>query len=444
MKMKKKPHILLFSLLFLVSAEPLWAEGRITLSEGLRIVLKDNRLIKIGLLENEVSRQEALVSRSALLPHLNLFAGRTLLRYQPTAKLGSAEVPTAQREYSSYGLDVYQTLFDFGKSLFNYRGADELLAARKANTESVKRLACLEFIISYFNLLERGRMVSVAEKEVESLNSYLNDAEELYKQGAAVENDLLPAKVRLADARQRLISANNAKELARASLNNILSLPLREKTEAVDLEMPEPVFPDMDEAWKSAEQQRPELEFYDAQIKASLAFERSRAVENFPELFVDGGYNYTENKFMGHQDNFSLDFGARMNLYDGGSSRALFLKERAHQRQLNEQKDKLSEDIKFEIEDSFLGLKDAGEKRIVAFAALKQAEENVRFYRSKYNAGSATPTEVLEAITLQTAAQTNYYNADYEVKRGYAKLMYSMGIDLALIYEGMESRKNGR
>ena len=46
----------------------------------------------------------------------------------------------------------------------------------------------------------------------------------------------------------------------------------------------------------------------------------------------------------------------------------------------------------------------------------------------------APPTEVLEAITLETAAQTNYYSADYEVKRGYAKLMYSMCIDLALIY----------
>ncbi|MCX5714958.1 MAG: TolC family protein, partial [Candidatus Omnitrophica bacterium] len=78
-----------------------------------------------------------------------------------------------------------------------------------------------------------------------------------------------------------------------------------------------------------------------------------------------------------------------------------------------------------------------------AIEALQQAGENVRFYRVKYKAGSATPTEVLDAITLETRAQTNYYSDDYEVKRGYAKLMYSMGIDLGLIYERMESEKNG-
>ena len=66
----------------------------------------------------------------------------------------------------------------------------------------------------------------------------------------------------------------------------------------------------------------------------------------------------------------------------------------------------------------------------------------MRVYRLKYKVGTATPTEVLDAITLQTKAQTNYYNDDYELKRGYAKLMYSMGVDLGLIYERMESDKD--
>ena len=453
--MSNKIKILFSAVLFLtINIQPLQAgpaektllreARRISISEGIKIVLRDSRLIKIALSDNEISFQDSLVSRSALLPHLNAFADRTFLRFQPVSKFGSAEVPTADKEYSSYGFDVYQTLFDFGKSLSNYRAAKDLAAGRRANTESIKRVATLEFIAAYFDLLEREKMISVFEKEIESLSSYLKDVEHMYEQGSAVENDLFPARVKLADARQRLISGDNAKELALAQLNNILCLPLRERIEAQDLEMPAPVFPDMEEAWESAQAQRPELAFYDSQIKASLAFERAKAVENFPEFFVDGGYAYTQNKYVVHQDNLSVDLGAKINLYDGGSSRALFLKERARQKQLNVEKDKLIEDIKFEIEDSYLSLKNACEKKSVASDALKQAGENVRFYRSKYAAGSATPTEVLEAITLETAAQTNYYSADYEVKRNYAKLMYSMGIDLGLIYEGMESGKNGR
>ena len=67
-----------------------------------------------------------------------------------------------------------------------------------------------------------------------------------------------------------------------------------------------------------------------------------------------------------------------------------------------------------------------------------QAQENVRVTRVKYAAGSATETEVLEAITLETIARTNYYRDDYELKRGYAKFIYAMGIDLGLVFEKME------
>ena len=66
----------------------------------------------------------------------------------------------------------------------------------------------------------------------------------------------------------------------------------------------------------------------------------------------------------------------------------------------------------------------------------------MRFNRVKYNAGNGTSTDVLEAITLETVARTNYHSSDYELKRNYAKLMYSMGIDLTLIYERMEN-ENG-
>ena len=114
------------------------------------------------------------------------------------------------------------------------------------------------------------------------------------------------------------------------------------------------------------------------------------------------------------------------------------LPEYAEMLTVQEQKDKLIDDIRFEVKGSRIGVKDAIEKLGVARDALAQAEENVRFYRVKYNNGVATSTDVLEAISLQTKAQTNYYSADYELKRSYARLMYSMGNDMAAIYKKTE------
>ena len=437
-----KIYLFIFIICFCCQAHAQEQARLITISGGIQIVLKDNRLIRIALPDNEMAYQDSLIARSALLPQLNANVTKTFNRFQPAMKFGSTDVNTADKEPLGYGFDVYQTLFDFGKSLSNYRASRELFKAQKAHTESVKRVATLEFIIAYFNLLEVDRMIVVFKKEVESLTSYLNDIEHLYEQGAAVKNDLLPAKVRLADVKQRLITARNDRIIAAAKLNNILALPLREKITVQDIKMQPPEFPEMEDTWNMAKAQRPEVAFYQNQIESSLLSARAKAVENFPTLFVDAGYAFSQNRYLTHENNASVELGAKMNLYDGGSSRAELLKERSRREQITGQKDKLIEDIKLEIEDSYFGLKNACEKIVVASDALEQAEENVRVYRVKYQAGSATPTEVLDAITLRTRAQTNYYNDDYELKRGYAKLMYSMGIDLGLVYSRMESDKN--
>lgn len=418
------------------------AEGRlITISQGIDLVLKNSRMIKVALPDNAMSFQDSLFARSALLPQLSAYANKTFNKNTPGVIFGSTAVETGDKEPWTYGFDVYQTLFDFGKNLSNFKSAREMYKAVGAHTESVKRLATLEFIVAYFNLLEAEKMILVFEKEVDSLKAYLNDIQQLYEHGSAVENDLLPAKVRLADAKQRLIAARNNKEISVARLNNLLALPLRDKTQVRDLAMEIPEFPDMGNAWNSALTLRPEITFYEDQIKASVLTEKAKAVENFPVVFADGGYSYQQNKYATHEYNASIELGAKVDFYDGGASYAQLLKERSRHKQLSEQKDKLTEDIKFEIEDSFYGLKNACEKVEVAKGALAQADENVRFYRTKYNAGVATTTDVLEAINLQTKAQVNYCTADYEMKRSYAKLMYSIGLDLPLIYERMENKK---
>jgi outer membrane protein len=414
-------------------------EGKlITIPNGINIVLKDSRLLKISLFDEDIASQDALLARSALLPQINASVKDSYLNHQPTAKFGSQSVPTAQKESLSFGFDVYQTLFDFGKSLANYKAAGELVYASRANIESVKRIAILEFIIAYFDLLEAEKMITVAEKEAESLGSYLNDIEHLFENGAATKNDLLPAKVRLADAKRKLITARNSREISAIRLNNILSLPLREKIGVQDIDMELPQVPLMDHAWNTAQAERPEIKVIDERIAASIFVQKSKAVENYPQLFAQGGYQYNENKYMVYQDNMYFNLGAKANIFNGGASTAGLSKERFKEKQLLQQREKLVEDIKFEVEDSYLALKDAGEKLSVAKDSRAQAEENVRVNRVKYNEGSATTTDVIEAITLETNAQTNFYNAGYELKRSYAKLMYSMGIDLTLIYNTMK------
>ncbi|MFA6320341.1 MAG: TolC family protein [Candidatus Omnitrophota bacterium] len=413
--------------------------GRLlTIPEGISIVLKDSRLIKIETFGKDMSFDDTLIALSPLLPHLSANIGKTYQRYTPTMMFGSMAVPMGDQNPVSGGIDIYQTLFDFGRSISNYKASTEMLNARKASVESVKRTVTLEFVVSYFDLLETEKMIDVAKKEVDSLTSYLNDMQHLYEQGVIVENDLLPAKVKLADARQKLIASGNRREIVAAGINTMLTMPLTEDVTTRDVNTQMPALPELTDAWSSAEAKRPEILFFNKQIKSSALREQARTVQNLPTVFVDGGYAYTQNQYMVHEDNAYVKFGAKMDLYDGGATGAEIMKERSLNKQLQEQRNKIVEDIRYEVKRSFLGLKDAIEKLEVAKGALRQAEENLRFYRVKYNNGVATSTDVLEAINLQTKAETNYYSAEYELKRCYAKLVYSMGDDLVSIYNETE------
>jgi outer membrane protein TolC len=220
----------------------------------------------------------------------------------------------------------------------------------------------------------------------------------------------------------------------------MLTLPLTREISVTDISMETPCPPDIKQAWAQAEAKRPEMVFYDGMIKSSAMREDAIAVRNLPTVYAGAGYAYTENRYMLHEGNAYIQIGAKMDLYDGGAQGADLEKERARQDQLKEQKYKFIDDIRFEVKNGFVGLSDALEKREVAQEALAQAEENVRYYRAKYNNGAAISTEVLEAISMETGAATNFHVADYDVKRSYARLMYSSGEDIASIYTDRTER----
>jgi len=61
--------------------------------------------------------------------------------------------------------------------------------------------------------------------------------------------------------------------------------------------------------------------------------------------------------------------------------------------------------------------------------AVAQSRENLRLTVVKYNNGNATPTDVVDAQTALTRAQTRYYAAVYEYLESVARLEYAQGGD---------------
>ena len=414
----------------------------LTLPEGLRLATGDNRLIRIAQREENISRADSLILKAKLLPEVNASAGGTALAYQPAAIFGAETVPVSEKDFLAYSVSIQQTLYDFRKDASLYEAGKVILNTKTIDTRRVRNLVALHFGLTYFDLLESEKMLKVAEQEVERLEAHLRDAKNLYEEGVITKNDLLQAEVKISDAKQRLSTAKSLRSITASRLNNILVRPLKSEIEVTDAyvkeleELPEDLLTlDSEAAWKTAEKQRPEILIADETLRALDLRERARKAEYYPRLFVKGGYDFTENRYMVHEGNWSVTLGLSVNLYSGGSTKAEIMKLEEQKSKLLEEKNNLIDQIKLELETYLLDSRTAGERVAVTKDAVKQAEENLRINRVKYEEGVGTATDVLDAVTLLTIAETNYYRAVYDLNRAEAAVLYSMGADLAQVYK---------
>ena len=407
----------------------------LSLASGLRIATDGNRVIKIALFNRNLASQDISIARSRFFPVANASANYTMLAYQPGAVFGPLSVPTADKDYPSYTVTVHQTLFDFWARESLYSASKESLELTNADIARTKNLVALDYINAYFNLLEAGRMIEVGEHEVEALQSHQQTAKDLYDAGVITKNDLLQAEVRLSDAQQRLLTLKNQRIFSSSRINNILARPLTLVVVPVEVTEELPSMPVIEKLWESAMQQRPEIRIVDHQLKINDLQETAKRSEFLPAFFAEGGYNYTKNQFQLHEDNWSLVFGLTINLFNGGATRAEVSKIRQRSGQLHEERNKLLDDIQLEVQRYYLDERNARDNVTTTKEAIHQAEENLRINKVRYEEGVGTATDVLDAISLLTLAEKNYYKALYDMRRAHAGLIYSTGADLTFAYK---------
>ena len=88
---------------------------------------------------------------------------------------------------------------------------------------------------------------------------------------------------------------------------------------------------------------------------------------------------------------------------------------------------KLLDDIRLEVKNAYLAMRDLEENIKTVELAIEQARENYRIFTERYKEQVSTQTDVLIAQTLLSRTQTNYYNALYDYKRAKAALLRAMG-----------------
>lgn len=403
----------------------------LTLEESIRIALERNLKLHSsmeGVVGSEFRRKAALTDFFAK------WTGQYSYTYynSPTVVgIFGGGVSGADRNVYNIGTTISQPLFAGGSILANYRNEKLGVDLSKADVETVKRDIVLQVREGYFNILKAEKFLEVARQTVKQFAAQLEVTKAFFEVGIVAKNDVLQAEVRLANAKQGLVRAENDLVLAKSSFNSLLRNEIDTPLQIVDILSYSPFPLRFEESLREALEKRPEIKI--ATLKVEQAKEGVKIAKSgfFPTISLTGNYiRFSEEpSLMGdlRSERWTIQTLATITLGDWGKTAHKVGESKVKVTQAEDAKVQLIEGITLEVKSSYQNMLVAEQNIRVAEKAIEQAEENLRMNEERYKHQVATATDVLDAVTLLAQARVNYYGALSDFNIAKARVERAMG-----------------
>ncbi|AII48408.1 RND transporter [Synechococcus sp. KORDI-52] len=334
--------------------------------------------------------------------------------------------------------------------LINPRRVPQIAAARdrferERNTYLIAlRDLRLDTSTAYFDLQEADEGVRIGQAAVRSSLVNLRDARARYNAGVNTKLEVLEAETQLARDRNTLTTNLGRQDLSRRNLSRELDLPQDITPTAATPARPFGLWePSLQESIVAAYNFREELDrlILDISINNSQANDSLAAVQ--PVLSFVNTTTASRNEGQTNQPSRSdIDMGdftygvqnataltASWRLFDGGRARAGYrrFKQAAEQSRFNFANTR--DQIRFEVEESFIGLRTAMQNIETTSSEVMSSRESLRLSQLRVQAGVSTQREVVDNQRDLTQAEFRYAGAIRDYNTNLARLRRRTGLD---------------
>lgn len=407
-----------------------------------------------SLIELAMTNNPDLSAETAKLAEAEATLNGATAAFMPrlTARVGYEYSNDPSRAFSYV---VAQRRFDFGMSINHpgwvenfrpelvgswslYRGGEDhyrrLAAELGVEVAALERQALQNrlraaVIAAYYTWLTAPEQMEVARQTIGSIESEIHHTRQKVAAGSALKADALSLDVRMAEAREAEIRAENALTLSRSSLEVLIGTRLPEKMEPMEREDGNVPEPDLQELLTQAKAHRPELQAVLHQVairQAELKAERAALMPRV-NAYAAYGLNSRGPDMDFNRDNMTVGLNAEVDLFTGGAVRAKI--EAAVQRVnvAEAQAQRMRLNIEDDVRRAVATLGETMKRKITAEMARQSAEEALRLVRLQYQGGTASVTRYLEAETDQANTHLKVIMARYEARIAAAQLDQATG-----------------
>ena len=411
------------------------AQKPITLEQAIELSLKNNKDVEESRLQVERSELALREAKAALLPTVDLGSGLT---YSNSAFFDSINEQVIEErgvgslsnpETSSFNFNTDVTL---GYDLYTggQRGAaistsQKQLRSSELDLERIVETIRFETSRDYYNLQNSDAQVEIEQAAVEDANQTLKDAQLLERAGLGTRFDVLRAEVELAQAQQRLSTAQANQNISRRQLAETLSVSHDTDLSTADAIEEAGVWElSLAESVVQAFKNRAELEQLLLQREIGgeqrkIALSRVR-----PTVSASAGYSFNDDfeDDFDLSDQYQVGLNLRWRLFDGGAARAAARQSDKDVEIAETQFASQRNQIRFAVEQAYYGLESNQKNIATATKEVELAEESLRLARLRFQAGVGTQTDVIEAQTQLTTARGNLLSSIIDYNQSYADL----------------------
>lgn len=351
--------------------------------------------------------------------------------YNPAAS-NIWDFPAWSNIYNAYNhqLKLQLPLYTGGKIENTISLAKHGSAAITLETATARQQLTLEVTTSYFNVLQARNLTAVAQQGVDDLEAHLKNVQNHYDAGTVSLSDVLQTQVRLSNARNNLIKAQNSTKLARYKLNTIIGLSLHNDATLADDFNTKPYTQTIDNSIAIALRNRPEMN--QANLKIAMAKDKVKIATSgtLPTAALVGTESWADTSPTSSKDRNGWLVGAsvQFNVFDNGLTQSEIKQSEHEVIEAQEQAHQLADKISLEVCQAYLNVQEANERITNNQVAVHQSQTDYQLAQERYEAGISINLDVMDAELAMIQAQTNYIQALYDSNNSMALLDKAMGI----------------
>jgi outer membrane protein len=399
--------VLVSALSVLLFQEGLSQPRVLTIEESIRTGLENSKMFHSSQMKSEYAEAKASEMQAMLFPSLRVQASFQRLSEVPEFKIPFPGIPTI----FPYIANTYVARATFQQPLFTgwrLQGAADnaRYQAEAARSDLTRDKAELIYGIkvAYWSVFRAYEIKRLAEESVGQVASHVKDVENMERQGLATMNDVLKAKVQLANSKILQSDAANNVRLATIAFNSMIGLPLEtEISIGSPLTPAAQEFPELPDLVRDALVRRPDVGSMESRLKAADAAVTAASGGWFPQIYLTGNYYYSRpnqriiplvDRF---DDTWDVGVSLQFDLWNNLSTLHQTSQAKAQYEQTRDALGTLKDGITLEVTQSYLSFRQEKERIQLSEMSVQQANENYRMAAAKFKVGLLTSSELLDA-----------------------------------------------